>query len=249
VLMLPTLSLLETSCDGNGVTPCRIRRHRTLARGIRAFTSPVRRFCEEALHNYHPDVCIPYCDWTKPEGQHFPDRLVGVLPAVQTPTRTIHVVRSPRPAGGLASIAGQTPNAMTQTNYGQFSGIISGIHGSVHIWVRGTMYASVSVSSTCATSASRGRMAGWYASPSGGARRKTPSKTSVWKCTFRFRPLPEALDDRERASAAVADAMAVGLAPVESEQRSRVHCQYGPGETVVPRQQVPQPIGQREHPY
>ena len=22
---------------------------------------------EEALHNYHPDVCVPYWDWTRPE--------------------------------------------------------------------------------------------------------------------------------------------------------------------------------------
>jgi tyrosinase len=94
---------------------------------------------EEALHNYHPDVCVPYWDWTKPEEQHFPDWLVGVLPTVVTPTRTINVVRAPGSGGGLASIASQTPNAMAQTNYGQFSGIINGIHGSVHIWVGGTM--------------------------------------------------------------------------------------------------------------
>src|SRR5262249_47028829 len=36
-----------------------------------------QRGFEEALHNYHPDVCIPYWDWTKPEEQHFPDWLVG----------------------------------------------------------------------------------------------------------------------------------------------------------------------------
>ncbi len=33
---------------------------------------------EEALHNYHPDVCIPYWDWTKPEEQHFPAWLASV---------------------------------------------------------------------------------------------------------------------------------------------------------------------------
>jgi hypothetical protein len=59
---------------------------------------------EEALHNYHPDVCIPYWDWTRPEEQHFPDWLTTVLPTVQTPTRTINVVRSPGSGGGLASI-------------------------------------------------------------------------------------------------------------------------------------------------
>ena len=50
---------------------------------------------EEALHNYHPDVCVPYWDWTRPEEQHFPAWLAGVLPTVHTPTRTITVVRAP----------------------------------------------------------------------------------------------------------------------------------------------------------
>lgn len=94
---------------------------------------------EEALHNYHPDVCIPYWDWTKPEEQHFPDWLAGVLPTVHTPTRTINVVRSPGPGSWLASIASGTPAAMAKTTYGEFSGLINGIHGSVHIWVGGTM--------------------------------------------------------------------------------------------------------------
>jgi tyrosinase len=94
---------------------------------------------EEALHNYHPDVCVPYWDWTKPEEQHFPDWLTTVLPTVHTPTRTINVIRSPGSEGGLASIASSAPTAMAKTNYGDFSGLINGIHGSVHIWVGGTM--------------------------------------------------------------------------------------------------------------
>jgi tyrosinase len=94
---------------------------------------------EEALHNYHPDVCVPYWDWTKPEEQHFPDWLISVLPTVHTPTRTINVIRSPGSEGGLASIAASAPTAMAKTNYGDFSGLINGIHGSVHIWVAGTM--------------------------------------------------------------------------------------------------------------
>jgi tyrosinase len=94
---------------------------------------------EEALHNYHPDVCVPYWDWTKSEEQHFPDWLTTVLPTVHTPTRTINVIRSPGSGGGLASIAASAPTAMGKTNYGDFSGLINGIHGSVHIWVGGTM--------------------------------------------------------------------------------------------------------------
>ena len=61
-------------------------------------------------------------------------------------------------------------------------------------------------------------------------------------------PAAEALDDRERAGAASADATAVGLARVESEQRPRVYRQHGPGETVIPRPQVPQPVREREDP-
>ena len=94
---------------------------------------------EEALHNYHPDVCVPYWDWTKPEEQHFPDWLTAVLPTVQTPTRTINVIRSPGSGGALASIASATPGAMAKTTYNEFSALINGIHGSVHIWVGGTM--------------------------------------------------------------------------------------------------------------
>jgi tyrosinase len=94
---------------------------------------------EEALHNYHPDVCVPYWDWTKPEEQHFPDWLAGVLPTVQTPTRTINVVRSPGAESWLASIASGVPSAMAQTTYDSFSSPINGIHGGVHIWVGGTM--------------------------------------------------------------------------------------------------------------
>jgi Common central domain of tyrosinase. len=94
---------------------------------------------EEALHNYHPDVCVPYWDWTRPEEQHFPDWLNSVLPTVHTPTRTINVIRAPGSGGGLASIVSGAPTAMSKTNYGDFSSIVNGIHGSVHIWVGGTM--------------------------------------------------------------------------------------------------------------
>jgi len=37
---------------------------------------------EEALHNYHPDVCVPYWDWTKESEQKIPDWLAAVLPTV-----------------------------------------------------------------------------------------------------------------------------------------------------------------------
>lgn len=94
---------------------------------------------EEALHNYHPDVCIPYWDWTRPEEQHFPDWLAGVLPTVHTPTRTINVIRSPGSESWLAGTASGAPGALAQTTYDSFSSPINGIHGGVHIWVGGTM--------------------------------------------------------------------------------------------------------------
>ena len=94
---------------------------------------------EEALHNYHPDVCVPYWDWTRVEEQHFPDWLDGVLPTVHTPTRTINVVRAPGSDAGLAAIVSGVTSAMAKTSYGDFTAPINGIHGAVHIWVGGTM--------------------------------------------------------------------------------------------------------------
>jgi tyrosinase len=94
---------------------------------------------EEALHNYHPDVCVPYWDWTRAEEQHFPSWLTGVTPTVHTPTRTINVIRSPGSDAGLAAIASGTSGAMAQTSYSGFTNPINAIHGSVHIWVGGTM--------------------------------------------------------------------------------------------------------------
>jgi tyrosinase len=94
---------------------------------------------EEALHNYHPDVCIPYWDWTRPEEQHFPDWLTGILPIVHTPTRTINVIRSPGPESWLAGTVSGVSSALAETTYDDFSSPINGIHGGVHLWVGGTM--------------------------------------------------------------------------------------------------------------
>jgi len=94
---------------------------------------------EEALHNCHPDVCIPYWDWTKPEEQHFPDWLAGILPTVHTPARTINVIRSPGSESWLAGTVSGVASALGQTSYDSFSSPINGIHGGVHIWVGGTM--------------------------------------------------------------------------------------------------------------
>jgi tyrosinase len=94
---------------------------------------------EEALHNYHPDVCVPYWDWTRPGEQHFPDWLVGVLPTVVTPLRTITVTRAPGPEASLSMIVSGAATASAQPTYDGFAAPINGIHGGVHIWVGGTM--------------------------------------------------------------------------------------------------------------
>jgi tyrosinase len=94
---------------------------------------------EEALHHYHPDVCVPYWDWTRAEEQNFPAWLTGVLPTVVTPTRTINVVRSPGTSAQLAGIASNVPSALGMTTYDSFAAPVNGIHGSVHLWVGGTM--------------------------------------------------------------------------------------------------------------
>jgi tyrosinase len=94
---------------------------------------------EELLHNYHPDVCIPYWDWTNPGEQHFPDWLVGVTPTVITPTRTIACTRSPGTDAQLTMTVSGVPAAMAQTTYDSFSAPINWAHGGVHGWVGGTM--------------------------------------------------------------------------------------------------------------
>ncbi len=94
---------------------------------------------EKALQSYHPDVALPYWDWTKAKEQHFPDWLAGVLPIVHTPTRTINVIRSPGMDSWLTGTVSGAPAALAQTTYGAFSSPINGIHGGVHMWVGGTM--------------------------------------------------------------------------------------------------------------
>jgi tyrosinase len=94
---------------------------------------------EEALHTIHPDVCLPYWDWTKASGQNFPAWLSPVLPTVITPTTTVHVVRAPQSPANLASIAANTPTTLAQTSFNNFTSAIEGIHDSIHVWVGGSM--------------------------------------------------------------------------------------------------------------
>ena len=94
---------------------------------------------EQALRSIHPDVTIPYWDWTQATEQSFPPWLAAVTPTVVTPSRTIHVVRSPAPPGDLTTIASNTPAALVDTDFVTFTGHLEHIHDMVHVWVGGTM--------------------------------------------------------------------------------------------------------------
>jgi tyrosinase len=94
---------------------------------------------EQALRSIHPDVSIPYWDWTQAAEQSLPAWLAGVTPTVVTPTRTINVVRAPGTSPDLALIASNVPNALSSTDFNTFTGALEAIHDSVHVWVGGSM--------------------------------------------------------------------------------------------------------------
>ncbi len=94
---------------------------------------------EQALRAIHPDVSLPYWDWTQASEQSFPSWLSGVLPTVVTPTQTIHVTRSPQSSASLGAIASNTPATEAQTDFTNFTVSLQGIHNSVHVWVGGSM--------------------------------------------------------------------------------------------------------------
>jgi len=93
---------------------------------------------EQLLRAVHPDVTLPYWDWTQASEQAIPPWLAGVLPTVTTPTRTLVVTRAPQTSADLAMIASNIPTILGYTTWAQFSSI-NGVHGAVHIWVGGTM--------------------------------------------------------------------------------------------------------------
>ena len=94
---------------------------------------------ENAIRLIHPDVSIPYWDWTQPGEESIPSWLATVTPTVVTPTRTITVTRSPGTSADLAMIASNVPSILGYANWSQFAPSVNGVHGSVHIWVGGTM--------------------------------------------------------------------------------------------------------------
>jgi tyrosinase len=96
---------------------------------------------EHALQSVHPDVTIPYWDWTKAAEQTFPAWLASVLPTVPMPPpmSPVTVTRSPGPTSWLASIASGTPAVMALGAFSTVTSSLEGIHGGVHVWVGGTM--------------------------------------------------------------------------------------------------------------
>lgn len=101
---------------------------------------------ENELASIHPDVTLPYWDWTQAGEQTFPAWLAGFLPTVSTPTGSIAVTRSPGTTADLANIASNAPATMALTDFSSFALNGSGatwslelIHDFIHGWVGGTM--------------------------------------------------------------------------------------------------------------
>jgi tyrosinase len=96
---------------------------------------------EQALRSVHPDVSIPYWDWTKANEQSIPGWLVAVLPTVPMPLPQgpITVVRSPGTLADLATIASNMPAVEADTTFPAFTAGLEAIHDGVHVWVGGTM--------------------------------------------------------------------------------------------------------------
>jgi tyrosinase len=94
---------------------------------------------EQALQSVHPDVTIPYWDWTKQSEQSIPAWLQNVTPTVVTPAQTITVIRAPHSQASLATTASNIPSVMGLTDFASFTSQLEGVHGSVHMWVGGSM--------------------------------------------------------------------------------------------------------------
>lgn len=96
---------------------------------------------EAQLKSVHPDVSIPYWDWTQATEQGFPAWLASVTPTVPMPApmSPITVTRFPGSPADLATIVSSTPGVMGLGDFTNFTGGLQGIHNMVHVWVGGTM--------------------------------------------------------------------------------------------------------------
>lgn len=96
---------------------------------------------EQALRSIHPDVSIPYWDWTKASEQSIPGWLAGFTPTVPMPPPqpSMTVVRFPSTSADLATIASNIPNVMAHADFASFTSSLEAVHGGVHVWVGGSM--------------------------------------------------------------------------------------------------------------
>ena len=96
---------------------------------------------EHDLQAVHPDVTLPYWDWTKSTEQTFPAWLAGYTPTVPMPSplAPITVTRSPGTQADLALLASNIPSIEAGTDFAVFTSSLEGVHGGVHVWVGGTM--------------------------------------------------------------------------------------------------------------
>jgi len=94
---------------------------------------------DQALKTAHPDVSIPYWDWTK--DQEFPPWLAGFTPTVTMPAplSPITVTRSPGTSADLATIVSNITTVMGNGTFAPFTSSLEAVHGAVHVWVGGTM--------------------------------------------------------------------------------------------------------------
>ncbi|MGY3317456.1 tyrosinase family protein [Arthrobacter sp. TE12232] len=109
---------------------------------------------EQLLQTVHPDITIPYWDWSSPAEQAVPGWLVNVRPVVNVPRPgpgRITVTRFPGTMGfTLTDVIGGAVDASiaslatveNATDFTSFASGLESIHDLVHVWVggrRGTM--------------------------------------------------------------------------------------------------------------
>ena len=95
---------------------------------------------EQALQSVHPDVVVPYWNWTAPTEQGVPAWLAAVTPTVPMPSGPpIAVIRAPGTGADLATIASNIPAVMGHGDFVGFWQNLEAVHGAVHVWVGGSM--------------------------------------------------------------------------------------------------------------
>lgn len=97
---------------------------------------------EQALQSIHPEVTIPYWDWSQDTEQRIPEWLHDFTPTVQVPypgPGTVSVMRAPEAASVLAGIANRLGSVNGETDYTRFATGLERIHNGVHVWVGGVM--------------------------------------------------------------------------------------------------------------